>query len=149
MKGALFHSDQGWQYQRKEFGDILKGYGRIQTMSRKGNCHDNSVMEVLFDNISLLGSSFGVQNISTNHSPGKIRKEDGFSVLEKYRKIYFFSSLSLADFSFSLFPFVASIMASVRRAHEYLRVQRTMTIGKPGRTNSFLFRFTNQFFHQS
>ena len=205
VKGALFHSDQGWQYQRKEFGDILKGYGRIQTMSRKGNCHDNSVMEnffggsrprcstdrktdtgttaalrrqswststgttqvgwkstsignrlrrlfpipVLFDNISLLGSSFGVQNISTNHSPGKIRKEDGFSVLEKYRKIYFFSSLSLADFSFSLFPFVASIMASVRRAHEYLRAQRTMTIGKPGRTNSFLFRFTNQFFHQS
>ncbi len=48
MKGALFHSDQGWQYQRKEFGDILKGYGRIQTMSRKGNCHDNSVMENFF-----------------------------------------------------------------------------------------------------
>ena len=52
-------------------------------------------------------------------------------------------------FLFFLFPFVASIMASVRRAHEYLRAQRTMTIGKPGRTNSFLFRFTNQFFHQS
>ena len=48
MRGALFHSDQGWQYQRKEFGDILKGYGRIQTMSRKGNCHDNSVMENFF-----------------------------------------------------------------------------------------------------
>ena len=48
VKGALFHSDQGWQYQRKEFGDILKGYGRIQTMSRKGNCHDNSVMENFF-----------------------------------------------------------------------------------------------------
>ena len=48
VRGALFHSDQGWQYQRKEFGDILKGYGRIQTMSRKGNCHDNSVMENFF-----------------------------------------------------------------------------------------------------
>ena len=48
VRGALFHSDQGWQYQRKEFGDILKGYGRIQTMSRMGNCHDNSVMENFF-----------------------------------------------------------------------------------------------------
>ena len=48
VKGALFHSDQGWQYQRKEFGEILEGYGRIQSMSRKGNCHDNPVMESFF-----------------------------------------------------------------------------------------------------
>ena len=53
MKGALFHSDQGWQYQRKEFGDILKGYGMVQSMSRKGNCHDNSVMENFFGRLKV------------------------------------------------------------------------------------------------
>ena len=53
MKGALFHSDQGWQYQRKEFGDILEGYGMVQSMSRKGNCHDNSVMENFFGRLKV------------------------------------------------------------------------------------------------
>ena len=53
LEGALFHSDQGWQYQRKEFGEILEGYGRIQSMSRKGNCHDNSVMENFFGRLKV------------------------------------------------------------------------------------------------
>ena len=42
-EGALFHSDQGWQYQMKEFGDMLSDLGITQSMSRKGNCHDNVV----------------------------------------------------------------------------------------------------------
>ncbi len=50
---ALFHSDQGWQYQMKEFGEILKGYGITQSMSRKGNCHDNSVMENFFGRLKV------------------------------------------------------------------------------------------------
>ena len=53
VRGALFHSDQGWQYQRKEFGDILEGYGMVQSMSRKGNCHDNSVMENFFGRLKV------------------------------------------------------------------------------------------------
>ena len=36
-EGALFHSDQGWQYQMKEFGDMLSDLGITQSMSRKGN----------------------------------------------------------------------------------------------------------------
>ena len=40
--------------ERKErFGDILKGYGRIQSMSRKGNCHDNPVMESFFGRLKV------------------------------------------------------------------------------------------------
>ena len=52
-KEALFHSDQGWQYQMKEFGQILKSYGITQSMSRKGNCHDNSVMENFFGRLKV------------------------------------------------------------------------------------------------
>lgn len=42
-EGALFHSDQGWQYQMKEFGKMLADLHIAQSMSRKGNCHDNVV----------------------------------------------------------------------------------------------------------
>ena len=52
-KEALFHSDQGCQYQMKEFGQILKSYGITQSMSRKGNCHDNSVMENFFGRLKV------------------------------------------------------------------------------------------------
>lgn len=46
--GLIFHSDQGWQYQHKEFQSLLKGKGVQQSMSRKGNCLDNSAMESFF-----------------------------------------------------------------------------------------------------
>ena len=39
------HSDQGWQYQMKEYQRILKENNIQQSMSRKGNCLDNSIME--------------------------------------------------------------------------------------------------------
>lgn len=44
----LLHSDQGWQYQMKQYQLRLKDKGIIQSMSRKGNCLDNSVMENFF-----------------------------------------------------------------------------------------------------
>ena len=40
----ILHSDQGWQYQMKPFQKMLKDKGIRQSMSRKGNCYDNSVM---------------------------------------------------------------------------------------------------------
>ena len=46
--GALLHSDQGWQYQHAQYQLALKEHGIIQSMSRKGNCLDNSVMENFF-----------------------------------------------------------------------------------------------------
>ena len=48
LSGLIFHSDQGWQYQHKYFRNALKEHGIIQSMSRKGNCYDNSVMETFF-----------------------------------------------------------------------------------------------------
>ena len=44
----ILHSDQGWQYQMKRYQFMLKEKGIIQSMSRKGNCLDNSVMENFF-----------------------------------------------------------------------------------------------------
>lgn len=43
-----FHSDQGWAYQMKVYTNTLKVNGIFQSMSRKGNCIDNSVMENFF-----------------------------------------------------------------------------------------------------
>ena len=44
----LMHSDQGWHYQMKHYHDTLKSNGITQSMSRKGNCYDNAVMENFF-----------------------------------------------------------------------------------------------------
>jgi len=46
--GLIFHSDQGWQYQHGLFRNALQEHGIIQSMSRKGNCYDNSIMETFF-----------------------------------------------------------------------------------------------------
>ena len=43
-----FHSDQGWAYQMKAYSNTLKENKIFQSMSRKGNCHDNSIMENFF-----------------------------------------------------------------------------------------------------
>jgi len=48
LTGLIFHSDQGWQYQHMYFRTALKEHGIIQSMSRKGNCYDNCVMETFF-----------------------------------------------------------------------------------------------------
>lgn len=47
-KGIILHSDQGWQYQNKQYQKLLKEKGIIQSMSRKGNCLDNAVIENFF-----------------------------------------------------------------------------------------------------
>lgn len=44
----VLHSDQGWQYQMKPYQKMLKNKGVRQSMSRKGNCYDNCVIENFF-----------------------------------------------------------------------------------------------------
>lgn len=48
LAGLLLHSDQGWHYQHTQYQKMLKNNGVIQSMSRKGNCLDNSMMENFF-----------------------------------------------------------------------------------------------------
>lgn len=45
----ILHSDQGWHYQLKYYRDTLKTMGIEQSMSRKGNCHDNAPIESFFN----------------------------------------------------------------------------------------------------
>jgi len=44
----MLHSDQGWHYQMKPYQRMLKENGITQSMSRKGNCYDNCVIENFF-----------------------------------------------------------------------------------------------------
>ena len=46
--GLILHSDQGWQYQHKQYQRMLQKKGIQQSMSRKGNCLDNAVIENFF-----------------------------------------------------------------------------------------------------
>lgn len=48
LKGLVFHSDQGWQYQHRQYRTRLQEKGIVQSMSRKGNCLDNAMAENFF-----------------------------------------------------------------------------------------------------
>jgi len=47
-EGVVLHSDQGWHYQHRAYQNSLKMHGITQSMSRKGNCLDNAMMENFF-----------------------------------------------------------------------------------------------------
>ena len=49
----LFHSDQGWQYQHAEYQRLLAEHNITQSMSRKGNCMDNGIMENFFGRLKV------------------------------------------------------------------------------------------------
>ena len=44
----ILHSDLGWQYQHKQYQRMLREKGIRQSMSRRGNCLDNAVIENFF-----------------------------------------------------------------------------------------------------
>jgi transposase InsO family protein len=44
LNGLIFHTDQGWQYQSNAYINRLKQNRVFQSMSRRGNCHDNAAM---------------------------------------------------------------------------------------------------------
>jgi putative transposase len=50
-KGVTFHSDRGSQYCSYDYQNLLKDHEMLSSMSRKGNCWDNSVSESFFNTI--------------------------------------------------------------------------------------------------
>lgn len=44
----ILHSDQGWHYRMEKYHTTLKKNNIIQSMSRKGNCLDNAIIENFF-----------------------------------------------------------------------------------------------------
>ncbi len=51
--GLMLHSDRGAQYASHEYQALLKQHGVICSMSRRGNCWDNAVMERFFLNLKM------------------------------------------------------------------------------------------------
>ena len=73
-----FHSDQGWAYQMKAYANRLKKERIFQSMSRKGNCHDNSIME----------NFFGLLKQEIYHGVVYYSYNELKSTIEKYIKYY-------------------------------------------------------------
>jgi transposase InsO family protein len=51
--GLVVHSDRGAQYASAQHQGVLRKYGLVGSMSRKGNCWDNAVMERFFLNLKM------------------------------------------------------------------------------------------------
>jgi transposase InsO family protein len=49
--GLLHHSDQGCTYASEDSQAVLTAHGITCSMSRRGNCHDNAVMESFFSSV--------------------------------------------------------------------------------------------------
>ena len=50
-KGLIHHSDRGSQYAGNEYQKLLEQYGMVCSMSRKGDCWDNAVVESFFHSL--------------------------------------------------------------------------------------------------
>jgi transposase InsO family protein len=73
--GLLHHSDQGSTYTSEDYRAALENRGITCSMSRRGNCHDNAVMESFFKTLkSELGARF------ENHSDAKDKLFDYIEV---------------------------------------------------------------------
>ena len=53
LPGLIVHSDRGSQYASAEHQALLKLHGLVPSMSAKGNCWDNAVMERFFLNLKM------------------------------------------------------------------------------------------------
>lgn len=50
-QGLIVHTDQGFQYQHSSWRSLINTVDGVQSMSRKGNCYDNAVMENFFGHL--------------------------------------------------------------------------------------------------
>ena len=64
--GLIFHSDRGSQYCSSQFQELLKAHKIISSMSRKGDCWDNAVMESFFG--SLKSERINLKNYRTREA---------------------------------------------------------------------------------
>ena len=82
-----FHSDRGWAYQMEAYSSTLKENKIFQSMSRKGNCYDNSVMENFFG-ILKQEMYYGTTYYSFNELKNKIEKYIGDVLVYKTYTAY-------------------------------------------------------------
>ena len=79
--GLLHHSDRGCTYASEDYQDLLKARGMVCSMSRRGNCWDNAVMESFFSTVkSELGEHFD------SHGEAKMALFDHIEVFYNQRR---------------------------------------------------------------
>jgi transposase InsO family protein len=63
--GLLHHSDLGCTYASEDYQTALEARGIVRSMSRRGNCYDNAVMESFFSSVTFeLGERFDSHGIA-------------------------------------------------------------------------------------
>jgi len=85
VKGVMLHSDQGSQYTSYAFQNLAKENSIITSMSRKGNCFDNAVIESFHSTIKSEAFYSQPREVLTN--PIVVEKIDNF--------IYYYNKIRL------------------------------------------------------
>jgi transposase InsO family protein len=79
--GLLHHSDQGCTYASEDYQAVLEAHRITCSMSRRGNCYDNAVMESFFSTVkSELGEHFD------SHGEAKMELFDYIEVFYNQRR---------------------------------------------------------------
>jgi putative transposase len=79
--GLMHHSDQGSPYASEDYQRVLEAHGIACSMSRRGNCYDNAVVESWFKTLKVeLGSRFN------NHAHAKDELFDYIEVFYNQRR---------------------------------------------------------------
>ena len=79
--GLLHHSDQGSTYASEDYRDVLDARGIVCSMSRRGNCWDNAVMESFFSTVkSELADQFA------SHGEAKMELFDYIEVFDHQKR---------------------------------------------------------------
>lgn len=78
-EGLIWHTDQGSQYASDSHRELLKDFGIIQSMSRRGNCWDNAVAESFFHSL---------KTELINHRKYKTREEAKTEIFEYIEVFY-------------------------------------------------------------
>ncbi|WP_240620171.1 IS3 family transposase [Peribacillus acanthi] len=92
-KGAILHSDQGFQFTNPTYIKRLERYGLTQSMSRRGNCWDNACIENFFGHLKcempFFGSPQTLEEVQTSvsdymiyYNEERIQNKYGMSPLE-------------------------------------------------------------------
>jgi len=79
--GLVHHSDQGSTYASEDYQAVLEAHGITCSMSRRGNCYDNAVMEAFFSTVkSEIGERF------ESHGDAKAQLFDYLEVFYNQRR---------------------------------------------------------------
>ena len=74
--GLLHHSDQGSTYASEDYQAVLEAHGLTCSMSRRGNCYDNAVMEAFFSSVK--------NELRENFESGDVAKKALFEYIEVF-----------------------------------------------------------------